>query len=83
MIYDTFDRPSNLDTNRSWFVIKHDDFLHLGKEQICKFNMGRMSYILRHTLHTLKGRLEYMGETLMQVLGAHVISPDYKTLTNN
>lgn len=83
MIYDTFDRPSNLDTNRSWFVIEHDDFLHMGKEQICKINVGRMSYILRHTLHTLKGRLEDMSETLMQVLDAHVLSPDYKTLMNN
>lgn len=49
------------------------------KEQVSILNMGRMSYILCNSLSTLKAGLEDMSETLMQVLNAHVLSPDHKS----
>jgi hypothetical protein len=60
----------NSDTNNSGFVVNHNEFLHVGKEQVCIFNMGRMSYILCNTFGTLEGRFKDMSEALIQVFNA-------------
>jgi hypothetical protein len=65
----------NSDTNNGGFVVNHKNFLQVGKEQVRKFNMSRMSYILCNTFCTLKGRFKKMSEALMQVFNAHILAP--------
>jgi hypothetical protein len=60
----------NSDTNNGGFVVNHNEFLQVGKEQVCKFNMGRMSYILCKPFCTLKGRFKHVSEALMEVFNA-------------
>ena len=55
-------------------VVENNDFLQVGQEQICEFDMGWMRYILCNAFHALEGWLEDMSETLMHVLNAHILA---------
>ena len=64
---------SELDWHR--FVINNKDFLQKNEENISKFDRGWMRNVRCNAFYALKGRLENMSETLMQVLNADVLSP--------
>ena len=59
----------------SGLVVQNNDFLQVGQEPICSFDVGWMRYVLWHAFHALEGGLENMSETLMHVLNAHILAP--------
>jgi len=66
--------------NDGRLVVNHNYFLHAGKEKICIFNMGRMSYILCKALCTLKCWFNHSdGPTL--VWGCALTSPHFLKFT--
>lgn len=65
--------PSLIDS--SWCVINNDKLLQCKKKFIGKLHMSWVCNIFRNAFHTIKRWFEHMGETLMQVLDAHIPSP--------
>lgn len=80
MLKTTINNLSTLDllVDRGGLEIDDKDFVESRQEDVRKFYVIRMHNVLRNSLLAIECRLKHVCESLVQILYAHIFSPEIK-----